>query len=452
MAAKVDLAQAEGPGDEGGREEAVRQGRRAVSADRGHRSERSRLAPARGRGLPQGARCAATPSPSSARAAEGYAKGGFLLKAIAVCKVVLQLDAQAHDDAGDARRAATPSAKGGPTPSAVLAAPSRPVAAPPASVVPPASVAPRVSVAPPASVAPPVAAPAVVDSGPPPIDEPTRRATAGANLQGRALGAVRRRRHRRGCRGRGRAGGVRDRARRRAPRRGHRHRRRRRARFLRRHARTPRPPRRRRHRRCRKIPLLSSLDADDLRHVIERVEVRDYEPRDVIMRQGDRRRLALRHRARPRAVVIEEPARELASLGEGAFFGELALLTNFPRSATVVAVEPTQLLEISRELVSRDRAPLARRAQDAVALLPRSPARSAARHLAGCSRRSRPTRRGRCRSLLVPRARAAHARHRARASARRACSCSCAATRASGAAAPRWRAWPRATSSARCRF
>ena len=44
--------------------------------------------------------------------------------------------------------------------------------------------------------------------------------------------------------------------------------------------------------------------------------------------------------------------RELASLGEGAFFGELALLTNFPRSATVVAAEPTQLLEISRELVS----------------------------------------------------------------------------------------------------
>jgi CRP-like cAMP-binding protein len=52
-------------------------------------------------------------------------------------------------------------------------------------------------------------------------------------------------------------------------------------------------------------------------------------------------------------VFSEKPARELASLGEGAFFGELALLTDFPRSATVVAVEPeTQLLEISRELVS----------------------------------------------------------------------------------------------------
>jgi CRP-like cAMP-binding protein len=101
-----------------------------------------------------------------------------------------------------------------------------------------------------------------------------------------------------------------------------------------------------------KIPLLSSLGADDLRYVIERVEVREHEPRDVIMRQGSAGGslfVVVRGRVR---VFSEKPARELASLGEGAFFGELGLLTDFPRSATVVAVEPTQLLEISRELVS----------------------------------------------------------------------------------------------------
>jgi CRP-like cAMP-binding protein len=100
-----------------------------------------------------------------------------------------------------------------------------------------------------------------------------------------------------------------------------------------------------------KIPLLSSLGADDLRYVIERCEIREHEPRDVIMRQGSAGGslfVVVRGRVR---VFSEKPARELASLGEGAFFGELALLTNFPRSATVVATEPTQLLEISRELV-----------------------------------------------------------------------------------------------------
>ncbi len=101
-----------------------------------------------------------------------------------------------------------------------------------------------------------------------------------------------------------------------------------------------------------KIPLLSSLHADDLRYVIERVSVRDCDPRDVIMRQGAEGGSLFVVVSGRVQVVTEKPMRELASLGEGAFFGELALLTNFPRSATVVAVEPTQLIEISRELVS----------------------------------------------------------------------------------------------------
>jgi CRP-like cAMP-binding protein len=101
-----------------------------------------------------------------------------------------------------------------------------------------------------------------------------------------------------------------------------------------------------------KIPLLSSLGADDLRYVIERVEVRDLEPRDVVLRQGEQGGSLFVVVSGRVQVVAESPMRELASLGEGAFFGELALLTNFPRSATVVAAAPTQLLEISRELVS----------------------------------------------------------------------------------------------------
>ncbi|MDB4965186.1 MAG: putative transcriptional regulator, Crp/Fnr family [Myxococcales bacterium] len=102
-----------------------------------------------------------------------------------------------------------------------------------------------------------------------------------------------------------------------------------------------------------KIPLLSSLNADDLRYVIEHVAMRECEPGDVIVRQGEEGgSLFVIVSGRVQVVAEGPPRRELASLSDGAFFGELALLTNFPRSATIIAAEPTQLLEISRELTA----------------------------------------------------------------------------------------------------
>ncbi len=40
--------------------------------------------------------------------------------------------------------------------------------------------------------------------------------------------------------------------------------------------------------------------------------------------------------------------KEIAKLGEGAFFGEIAVVTSQPRSATVVALENLQLLEFPK--------------------------------------------------------------------------------------------------------
>jgi len=258
-------------------------------------------------------------------ASEGYAKGGFLLKAIAVCKVVLQIDPK-HTTTQAMLADLYAKREGRPAPSAVVAAP------PPKPAPPP--------VAAPVKPAPP---PPPVASGPPPIDEPldalplaqifkaerSSQFSVAAIAEAAAyeielaeepeqeaiaiavaddetdFGDVM-------------AGEP---------------------------ARPAAPP------SLPKIPLLSSLGADDLRYVIERCEIREHEPRDVIMRQGSEGGslfVVVSGRVR---VFSEKPGRELASLGEGAFFGELALLTNFPRSATVVASEPTQLLEISRELI-----------------------------------------------------------------------------------------------------
>jgi len=50
-------------------------------------------------------------------------------------------------------------------------------------------------------------------------------------------------------------------------------------------------------------------------------------------------------------VTVESGGNELARLGPGAFFGEIALVTELPRSATVRALSPVQLLGLDRELV-----------------------------------------------------------------------------------------------------
>jgi CRP-like cAMP-binding protein len=102
------------------------------------------------------------------------------------------------------------------------------------------------------------------------------------------------------------------------------------------------------------IPLFSSLTAAELQQLIEGVEVRDFGPGEAIVRQGDPG-VALYVVVHGKVqVVLEGPPRKpQATLGEGAFFGELALLTDFPRSATVEAIEQTQLLEISRDLIAK---------------------------------------------------------------------------------------------------
>src|SRR4051812_7954763 len=102
------------------------------------------------------------------RAAEGYAKGGFLLKAIAVCKVVLQIDAR-HTTTQAMLAELYAKREGRPAPSAALDArspsPSPSVAAPP-KPAPPKPAPPPVA-APVKAAPPPVAA-----AGPPPVDEP----------------------------------------------------------------------------------------------------------------------------------------------------------------------------------------------------------------------------------------------------------------------------------------
>jgi len=102
------------------------------------------------------------------------------------------------------------------------------------------------------------------------------------------------------------------------------------------------------------IPLFSSLQPDELQQLIEGVEVRDFPAGEYLMRQGERGdSLHVIVRGKVRVFLDGELPHDLATLEEGAFVGELAILTDFPRSASVQAETDTQTLEISRALIAR---------------------------------------------------------------------------------------------------
>jgi CRP-like cAMP-binding protein len=99
-----------------------------------------------------------------------------------------------------------------------------------------------------------------------------------------------------------------------------------------------------------KIPLFSSLAPDRLRRLIERSSLRDVAVGEVVVKQGERGGSLFAIVSGTMRVTAGE--KELALLGAGECFGEQAILTDEARTATVTAVEATQLIELSRELVS----------------------------------------------------------------------------------------------------
>ena len=98
------------------------------------------------------------------------------------------------------------------------------------------------------------------------------------------------------------------------------------------------------------IALFESLTADDLAALSQRVEEVEYQQGEVIFRQGDEGSSLF---------VIEDGAVEisygegkarvvLTSLFAGQYFGELSLLTRFPRNATVEASTEMELLVLGQ--------------------------------------------------------------------------------------------------------
>ena len=102
----------------------------------------------------------------------------------------------------------------------------------------------------------------------------------------------------------------------------------------------------------RNVPVFQHLTPRTLSEVADQMKLETFPAGAVIVSQGDEGdRFYLIRRGVVDVKRSEDGIRStvVASLGEGAFFGEAALLTGEPRNATVVAHEPTEVFTLSKE-------------------------------------------------------------------------------------------------------
>lgn len=100
----------------------------------------------------------------------------------------------------------------------------------------------------------------------------------------------------------------------------------------------------------KRVSWFEDLDQKSLDAIANSAVEQSYQPGQEIVRQGDTGVGAFIIRSGKVDIVQEKDGHEstVATLGAGEVFGEMALLDEFPRSASVRAVEPTTVLGIQR--------------------------------------------------------------------------------------------------------
>ena len=100
----------------------------------------------------------------------------------------------------------------------------------------------------------------------------------------------------------------------------------------------------------KRVSWFEDLDQKSLDAIANSAVEQSYQAGQEIVRQGDTGVGAFIIRSGKVDIVQEKDGHEtkLATLGAGDVFGEMALLDEFPRSATVRAVEPTTVLGLQR--------------------------------------------------------------------------------------------------------
>jgi hypothetical protein len=99
-------------------------------------------------------------------------------------------------------------------------------------------------------------------------------------------------------------------------------------------------------------PLFSGFDRDELLAVIRGLRLLSYEPGDLILVEGDAGDSLFVLTTGEAKAFVRDPQTgrhvQVRRMGEGDFFGEISILSGKPRTATVTAATPCELLELDR--------------------------------------------------------------------------------------------------------
>jgi CRP-like cAMP-binding protein len=95
----------------------------------------------------------------------------------------------------------------------------------------------------------------------------------------------------------------------------------------------------------RSIPLFSGLGKKEIQRLGQLTDSIDVPAGRVLMRQGDRG--SEMFVIVSGKLAVERDGKALAEHGSGAVVGEIALLAEMPRTATVIALEPSRLFVLS---------------------------------------------------------------------------------------------------------
>jgi signal-transduction protein with cAMP-binding, CBS, and nucleotidyltransferase domain len=98
-------------------------------------------------------------------------------------------------------------------------------------------------------------------------------------------------------------------------------------------------------------PLFADFTDDELLAVIRGLRLLTFEAGDIIITEGEPGQSLFVLTTGTVKVFVRDPAGRtvaLCPLGEGAFFGEIAMLSGRPRSATVTAASRCELLELDK--------------------------------------------------------------------------------------------------------
>jgi len=100
----------------------------------------------------------------------------------------------------------------------------------------------------------------------------------------------------------------------------------------------------------KRVTWFEDLDAKSLEAIEKAAIEQSYKPGQEVVRQGDTGVGAFIIRSGKVEIIQERDGTQtkIATLGPGEVIGEMALLDEFPRSATARAIEPTTVIGIQR--------------------------------------------------------------------------------------------------------